>query len=49
MCCFPRFQFYDYETPHQTVIEHKVGKKFIIFKEQPFLTGNECKTVAKFK
>ena len=49
MDCFPRFKLYDYKTPHQAIVEHKVGKEFIIFKKQSFLAGNKCKAIAKFK
>ncbi len=49
MCRFTCLKLYDYETPHQSVIEHKVSKEFVIFKKQPFLASDECKAVAKFK
>lgn len=30
---FPCLQFNNYETPHQPVVKHKVGKEFVIFKK----------------
>jgi isoleucyl-tRNA synthetase len=43
---FIRLKLYYYKTTQQTIIEHEIGKEFIILYEYPFLTSNEGKAIA---